>query len=218
MFYTYAHYTPEGRLFYIGKGQGNRAHKQYSRNKYWHQIVQKHGSPKVQILANWDTEDEAINHEILLISCFRDLGYKLCNMTDGGEGTSGTTLSDEHKAKISLKLKGSIGKKPSEATLQKLRLSHLGQKAWNKGLKGAVKQTPQTIAKRVEKLLGHKFNNVYRYIGTNKSTLETIICVGDQEMIKNGFCPTHVRKCANGERKTHKNYTWVKELIKDAKC
>jgi hypothetical protein len=67
MFYTYAHYTPEGRLFYIGKGQGGRAYNFCDRNKYWHNFVQKHGKPTIEILANWDTEEEAFSHETLLI-------------------------------------------------------------------------------------------------------------------------------------------------------
>ena len=106
MFYTYAHYTPEGRLFYIGKGQGNRAYRLSSRGSYWKNVVTKYGKPDVQILANWDTEQEALDHEILLIDCFKDLGHKLCNITNGGEGVSGLKQSEHQKLVASSVHKG----------------------------------------------------------------------------------------------------------------
>ena len=107
MFYTYAHYTPEGRLFYIGKGNGRRAHSHVGRNVYWRRVVEKYGNPDVQILANWQTEQEAFDHEILLISCFKDLGHKLANLSNGGEGPSGVKHTEERKRQISDFFKGS---------------------------------------------------------------------------------------------------------------
>jgi hypothetical protein len=183
------------------------------RNNYWNKIVNKYGTPEVQILANWNTEEEAFSHEVLLISCFRDMGYELANLTDGGEGTFGLKLSDKHKAKISLKLKGREGKKPSAETLVKLRESHLGQTAWNKGKKGLSKQTPESIAKRVSKMLGHTHNVKFKYIGVDKNTFNIIEFVGNKAMQNAGFDPARVRDCANGKRKSHKNYTWTKELL-----
>jgi len=219
MFYTYAHYTPQGRLFYIGKGSSERrAYHMQGRNDYWNKIVAKYGNPEVQILANWNTEEEAFSHEKLLISCFRDMGYELANLTDGGEGTSGLRLSEEHKAKISSKLKGRIGKKPSAETLIKLRISHLGQKAWNKGKIGVIKQTPESIAKRVSKLLGHLHNVKFKYIGTNIINMQVIELVGNSAIKNANFDPARVRDCANGKRKSHKGYTWQKELIGNKKC
>lgn len=100
-FYTYGHYTESGRLFYIGKGKGARAYCKTSRNKYWHNVVKKHGL-KVEIFSRWESEKEALSHEMFLIKCFRDdLNVVLCNMTDGGEGSSGHVMSEEAKSKIS---------------------------------------------------------------------------------------------------------------------
>ena len=95
MFYTYAHTKPDGTIFYIGKGHGRRAWSSKSRNKHWKHIVAKYKNYSVQILANWDTEEEAFNHEILLISCFKDLNFNLANCTNGGEGTCGFKWSKE---------------------------------------------------------------------------------------------------------------------------
>lgn len=219
MFYTYAHYTPQGRIFYIGKGtDSSRAYRFKNRNAHWNSVVAKHGKPKVEVLATWNTEKEAFEHEVLLISCFKDMGVKLCNMTDGGEGASGRTLSEEHKQKIGATQKGRPGKKPSAETLIKLRESHLGQKAWNKGLKGVYKQSKQCIEKRLKYLVGHNHNTKYMYIGTNIVTGEKIAFVKYVDMKKQGFTSSCIVKCVAGKRKTHKGYMWEKEPLKGEKC
>lgn len=100
-FYTYGHYTEGGRLFYIGKGQKGRCHSRANRNKHWRHIVAQSGL-KVEIFARWQTEEDAFAHERLLISCLRDdLGLKLANCTDGGEGSSGFKPSLATRALIS---------------------------------------------------------------------------------------------------------------------
>jgi len=89
-----------------------------NRNPYWQNIVNKYGRPHVELLARWDTETEALDHEKLLISCFRDMGYKLANITDGGEGTSGYKHTPEQR--------------------EKNRQAKLGKPSWNKGTKGVM--------------------------------------------------------------------------------
>jgi len=149
MFYTYSHQKiDDGKIFYIGKGQGNRAFSENRRNKYWKSIVAKHGF-LAEILAVWKTEKEALDHEKLLISCFKDMGYKLANLTDGGEGSAGLKQSEETKAKRSIALKGrkrpieemvnawkaNTGRIPTEATRIKLSLSKKGKVSSFKGKK-----------------------------------------------------------------------------------
>jgi NUMOD3 motif len=118
MFFTYAHYKPEGGLFYIGKGKRRRAYAMDSRNSHWQNIVNKYGKPRVELLAQWDTEKEAFEHEKVLIACFKDMGYVLANKTDGGEGSSGYKHTKEQKLKNSLAKMGNI--------------------PWNKGTKGIM--------------------------------------------------------------------------------
>ena len=118
MFFTYAHYKPEGGLFYIGKGKRRRAYAMDGRNSHWQNIVNKYGRPHVELLARWDTETEAFDHEKLLISCFRDMGFVLANKSDGGEGTSGYKHTPEQ--------------------IEKNRQSKLGKAPWNKGTKGVM--------------------------------------------------------------------------------
>jgi len=92
-FYTYGHFRQDdGLCFYIGKGNGGRAYDK-RRSEYWKRTVAKHGI-RIDILAHWDAEEEAFEHEKFLIKCFRDLGHPLANFTDGGEGA---TLSGERR-------------------------------------------------------------------------------------------------------------------------
>ena len=123
MFYNYLHTKPNGEVFYIGKGTGIRAWKTTRRNQHWKNIVAKYKDYNVEILANWDTEQEAFDHEVLLISCFKDMGYELANLTDGGEGMSNP--SAETRAKLSESRKGSknpfFGKRHTEETKEKMR-------------------------------------------------------------------------------------------------
>lgn len=100
MFLTYAHFKPEGALFYIGKGSKKRAYAKDNRNQHWTNIVKKHGF-QVKTLAKWADESDALLHEQFLIACFKDMGHKLANVTDGGEGISGHKHSAEAKTKMS---------------------------------------------------------------------------------------------------------------------
>ena len=224
MFYTYAHYTPEGRLFYIGKGSGGykRAYRFVHRSAHWHSIVAKHGKPKVKILAHWDTEDKAFAHERFLIAHFRAAGHVLCNMTEGGEGSLGLVKSEKAKRKVSAALKGRPGVKPSEATRKKLSESHKGQVAWNKGVKGVTKQSPETIEKKAAKMRGRLYNAEFMYKGTHIKFGTTLFLTGNAQIKRAGMSPSCIRRCAIGDRKSHKGYSWarepVKKLLGDLQC
>jgi hypothetical protein len=104
-YYTYIHYKLDGTPFYVGKGCGNRAYKKHGRNSYWKRIVDKYNY-YVEILDYFQTETEAHNREKSLISTLKQSGFKLCNLTEGGEGTSGRLTSDKTKLKIGAKSKG----------------------------------------------------------------------------------------------------------------
>jgi hypothetical protein len=94
---TYIHHKPDNSIFYIGKGSIKRAYSPSGRNVVWNRIVKKHGGFKVQILAQWLTEQEAFDHEIFLIDTFCDMGYQLANIAKGGSGSTGFRHTDEHK-------------------------------------------------------------------------------------------------------------------------
>ena len=192
MFYTYAHYTPDGRLFYIGKGHGKRAYVFHKRNNYWNHIVEKCGKPDVHILANWDTEQEAFDHEVLLIDCFKELGHKLVNLSNGGEGSSGLQHSEEFKKRLSV--------------------IHKGNK-YNLGRTTSAKQkaTASALLKGNTYVAGNTYQRKWVWIGTNIKTGEVVKFIGEKAMKDASIQHANVIKCINGLRKSHKGYTWTKE-------
>jgi hypothetical protein len=89
-YYVYLHRRNDTNdVFYIGKGRGYRSRTKDNRNKWWLAIVAKHGYT-VEYVEKGLTEYDAYNLEVETIKFYRECGYKLCNLTDGGEGGSGS--------------------------------------------------------------------------------------------------------------------------------
>ena len=99
-FYVYEHRTLDtGRIFYIGKGHGYRATAKANRNTHWKRIVAKHGY-SVRFIEKEMSESDAFNLEVAAIDFCKWAGVSLANVTDGGEGTSGLSWTDERRAKM----------------------------------------------------------------------------------------------------------------------
>lgn len=156
MFYTYAHTKPDGSIFYIGKGSKRRAWKTHRRNNHWKSVVEKHGNFGVEILANWKTEEEAFDHEMFLINCFKEMGHLLTNKTDGGEGASGY----KHSEKTKLKMKHVTSKE----TKQKISLARQGKYAGKNHSRYGVVVTEETRQKMRVANTGGKNNPNTRQI------------------------------------------------------
>ena len=168
-YFTYAHFRKsDGNIFYIGKGQSNRHFSYANRNQHWHRIVNKHGLI-IEKLDSWKNEIDALNQEKYLIKFFKDLGYSLANMTDGGEGLSnpsqevrermsvnnamkrpevaqkisiarkGKLLSKEHKEKLS---QVQTGRKLSDSTKAKMSAR------WKKGISDEMRLKMSESAKK----------------------------------------------------------------------
>src|ERR1035438_7676243 len=109
-FYTYLWLREDGTPWYVGKGYGNRA---YQRCKgHW----APKDTDKIEV-QYWSDEGTALAYEIYQIDFWgrKDTGAGILhNMTDGGQGTSGSTN------------KSKIGQKDSEETKLKKSL-------WQKG-------------------------------------------------------------------------------------
>jgi len=103
-FYIYIHFRQDNlQPFYVGKGKGKRFLSNKSRNKYWKHIVNKYGYFP-QIMENNLTEEQAFEREKFYIEV---LGREnLCNLTDGGDGTSGFKHSEEWKKNHSFMMSG----------------------------------------------------------------------------------------------------------------
>lgn len=106
MFYTYIHTTPYNKVFYVGKGTKERAYSKSDRSIAWRNVVSKHAGYGTIIASEWESEDEAFEHERFLIACFKDLGHELVNATSGGRGANDYCVSEEVRRLKSLKQTG----------------------------------------------------------------------------------------------------------------
>lgn len=108
IYYTYTHSTPSGEIFYIGKGHDNRAFSYRDRGWAWKEVVAKAKGILIKIEMEWETEQEAFEHEIFLIKHHKELGAKLVNLTEGGLGPLGFKQSEKTRAIKSKKMTGYI--------------------------------------------------------------------------------------------------------------
>jgi NUMOD3 motif len=121
IFYTYMWLREDGTPYYIGKGSGKRAFRKGRPNK-----------DRI-IVQEFPTEEDAFEAERLLIAYYgrKDLGTGiLINFTDGGEGSSGVTFSEETLRNRSRRLLGNtitLGRRHTEETKKKMRMSHSGK-------------------------------------------------------------------------------------------
>lgn len=125
---VYLHKRKDNKeVFYVGIGKTERrAYRVDQRNRYWRNIYKKHGHI-VEIIFDNISWEEACRREIDLILKYgrKDLGTgTLCNMTAGGEGAYGRSLTEEHKRKIS---ESNKGKKRSQEHMEKLWNSNRGR-------------------------------------------------------------------------------------------
>ena len=88
IYYVYAYTYEDGSPYYIGKGKGNRAYTKHKRN-----LLPQDRSCIVILQENL-SESDAYTLEVELIKTYGriDLGSgPLRNLTDGGEGASGSS-------------------------------------------------------------------------------------------------------------------------------
>jgi len=134
-FYTYLHCKPDGTPFYVGKGYGYRAFQFKRRNPFHNRIIEKYSVENIQVYIFYcENEDEALKDEIHQISQLRSQGYKLCNLTAGGEGSSGLHPSSETIQKMSLAHRGNkhgLGYRHDE--LSKIKIAESSKMMWLAG-------------------------------------------------------------------------------------
>jgi hypothetical protein len=123
-YYVYAYLRKDGTPYYIGKGSGNRA---YSKN---HSVYVPKDKRKIVFISTELSELWALALERRFIRWYgrKDLSSGILrNKTDGGEGVSGLSHSEETKQKISKANSGRSMKPVSEETKQKIREIRTGK-------------------------------------------------------------------------------------------
>lgn len=95
--YVYIHLRSTDSVpFYVGRGQGRRAWDYTARNRFWTFTALKHGV-SVKILKDNMSESCSNSLEIMTINYMRKRGIKICNISDGGEGSTGSPSSQKKK-------------------------------------------------------------------------------------------------------------------------
>ncbi len=149
MAYLYRHIRlDKNQPFYVGIGSDShfkRANGKTERSQFWRSIVTK-APYRVDIVMDDLSWEEACQKEIEFIKLYgrRDLSTGcLCNMTDGGEGAFGRSLSVETKAKIADSVKRNThwknGRKHTQEALDKI------------GAASAKQALEMTLEKRLQK-------------------------------------------------------------------
>ena len=107
--YNYIDYRKDDNSpFYVGIGNSKRINN-YNRNKFHTAVKNKHGMYRV-VIQGPVTWDQACATEINLISEYKNKGYKLTNITEGGEGKKGVPTSQKQKEATSYRSKGNTYK------------------------------------------------------------------------------------------------------------
>lgn len=147
-----------GRVFYVGKGSGDRPFRSSSRNQHWQRIVAKAGFA-VRIIFRTECEELALFAEEELIAKHRLIGTPLANLTAGGEGVSGfhrkqtpaeielrrialtgQKRTPEQRERIAAAKKGhGLGRKLSEEVRRKIGDAHLGHNRPMEKLRGRTR-------------------------------------------------------------------------------
>jgi hypothetical protein len=133
-FYVYVLFREDGSPFYIGKGHGRRLTESIRgderKNSHKQRIIDKMNRAGIEIpavkLRMHLLEAEAFEIENALIKAIgRQPNGPLVNLTDGGEGPSGRTLSESHRNALVMSRKG---KKHSEVSRAKMSKAAMGNK------------------------------------------------------------------------------------------
>lgn len=141
IYYVYELFDPllPDQPFYVGKGQRRRMylHEYYSKkgthyNKYLSNKILKilndgREIGKRKLIENISSE-EATKIEIQIIAQYRRNGIKLCNFTDGGDGSPGYRHTEEEKQKMR-------GRIVSEESKKKMSIAHIGKPGYWTGKK-----------------------------------------------------------------------------------
>ena len=98
-YYCYTHATPDRKVFYVGKGSGNRAMAFRRRNEFHHEVVALYGKENiiVEVFPCVDELDALHMERFLIATVFgKD---NLTNILDGILNADGTTTTPTERSR-----------------------------------------------------------------------------------------------------------------------
>ena len=216
-YYTYAYLREDRTPYYIGKGKKNRVHRVSGRR-----IKPPKDKSRIIYLKQNLTEKEAFKHEIYMIAVFgrKDLGTGILhNMTDGGDGTSGSPrfFTEEHKQKLRTYAKDrEVTQETREKIRKKLKNRKFSKETRDKMSK-SKKGVPHT-KEHNEKIKQSNYNRsresfrryIYTFISPTGEITETTDVVNFCK--ENGLSHSKVCGTAKGIYSHHKRWKISRRL------
>lgn len=195
--FVYTHYRKGTKIpFYVGKGSGERHKSKCRRNKHWQYIVKKDNGFDSVISVNNMSHELAYLCESELIDKLKKQGYKLTNMTDGGEGQTGHSVNLGRITTLETKLllrNANLGKKQSQETIDKrmatfVKIGYVPKPFDAKGVKNCNYKggyiTPNGVFETLEECA----------IGNNCTTKKVRINLYGNKCVKKGVVYTYPPK------------------------
>ena len=184
------------------------------RSRWIQGLLKKGLIPVIEELDTCKDKNKLANLEIYWISQFKSWGFRLLNMTDGGDSSIGYKHTEETKNKISEKHKGKrvgkdnffYGRKHSQETKDLISKAKLGSK-WKEERKEAFsnkligRKRPKEVIKKIAK---SNYKEVKRY--DLEGNLEKVYS-SIKSVKEDGFGYTRViTACTSGKK--YRNKIW----------
>lgn len=179
-------------------------------------LLNKNLKPVIELITICDWADSA-KIEIALIKEYKDKGFRLTNMTDGGDGALGYITSEETKKKQSIAqktrfLNGAkhpmLGKTHTKEAKEKISKTHKG-----------VKRSDSFREKRRQIMLGHKKSpktiekvrqhHLIKVVQLDKNYKLIKLYDGIVYAKQEGFNEKGIINCAKKRQKFYKNFIWM---------
>lgn len=223
LFYVYTLSDIHAQVFYVGKGSKSDKYDRIDFHiRYWkhHQQKNKYLFNKIkqlngQFIVNviYESEDETACFEIerKKITELKDLGVKLCNLTDGGEGPSGWKHTLESKKKMSSKALSNVD--ISRDNLKKAVKANTGKR---KAAAFKVEELYKTKSiYQIKAITGLDFNTIKKYLVEKGLYIKN---KNRQKISSNGRVSMGKGQKSRTDRRKVKQYNIIGDFIQNWNC
>jgi hypothetical protein len=167
----------------------------------WIKYCFKNGKkPEIVIIQQFNNPDFLFEAEKYWIKYYKSIGCKLTNLTEGGEGSLGRKLSEETRNKISLSNMGKIAHNKGKSNLT------------NKGKKQSLELINKRMAKKraLKALKPQKIKKVitHKQIVDNNNNIYSSYCDASIKLFNSPNYRSAIRSICLGARKTINGYSF----------